>query len=183
MIKRIIEKYMYKCVRCGKLETVANYLDDCLNGSNGYCGCQYFGKDGFVNGIYNEMVKVDMSKIIGERFGELVENYIFVDEANMSFGAKEIRNQIITLCYDELNIKIFEDDEETSEKESKKERETITFTKSASMMLLGLLKVKPVCHFCGCEINKENLGAIYSNPIVAACNNLLCLSELVGEFD
>jgi len=107
-MKRIIEKNMYRCTHCGKLETVANHEDEYNYGSNGMCKCDYFDKDGNTQGIYHEMIKVNMSKEIGEKFAELIDNYVFVDESNMNKGALEIRQKIINLCQDNLYIDIFE---------------------------------------------------------------------------
>ena len=47
-------------------------------------------------------------------------------------------------------------------------REIITIGQDASMTLLKILEVEPICKFCGCKITKENFGVYLTNQ------SLLC---------
>ena len=60
-------------------------------------------------------------------------------------------------------------------------REIITISQVASMTLLEILEVEPICKFCGCEITKENFGVLFNKPIIVVCNDLSCMYNFYDE--
>lgn len=60
----------------------------------------------------------------------------------------------------------------------------IIFEKLSAPELIKLseiLNIELKCSQCGAEITPDNIGGVFNSPNRVICNNILCLSEIIGE--